>query len=173
MQLHESLATFVLVGLAIGGLQSAVGSQSTVDRGQTPVNNRQTVSRPSGVNVIAGRSKVATRYGIVAASQNQRSQHQNRATAMKLLISKLYAQQVDAQKQEMERFYGEKGSVSWGNQIRSYVFQPYRMVKDLRTGVQTSNVQGVMDGDLDEFVNGWLRAGCPAKRMQGIKDEDE
>ena len=111
--------------------------------------------------------------GIVAASQAQRSQMQNRSAAMRLLLSKLYALREDEKRAEMERFYGEKGSVSWGNQIRSYVFQPYRMVKDLRTGVQTSNVQGVMDGDLDEFVNGWLRAGCPAKRIQGIKDEDE
>jgi peptide chain release factor 2 len=111
--------------------------------------------------------------GLVAASQNQRSQHQNRATAMKMLLSKIYAQRLDQQKAEMERFYGEKGSISWGNQIRSYVFQPYRMVKDLRTGVETSNVQSVMDGDLDPFVNGWLRAGCPMKRMQGIKDDEE
>jgi peptide chain release factor 2 len=111
--------------------------------------------------------------GIVAASQNQRSQHQNRATAMRLLISKLFAKRVDEQKAEMERFYGEKGAISWGNQIRSYVFQPYRMVKDLRTGVETSNVQGVMDGDLDPFVNGWLRSGCPLKRMTGIKDDEE
>jgi peptide chain release factor 2 len=73
----------------------------------------------------------------------------------------------------MERFYGEKGSVSWGNQIRSYVFQPYRMVKDLRTGHQTSDVQAVMDGDLDPFVNAWLRAGSPAKRMAGVRDEEE
>src|SRR5438477_12606043 len=108
--------------------------------------------------------------GLVVASQSQRSQHQNRATAMKLLLSRIYAQRVDAQKQEMERFYGEKGSISWGNQIRSYVFQPYRMVKDLRTGVETSNVQAVMDGDLDQFVNAWLRAGCPSKRMAGVKD---
>jgi peptide chain release factor 2 len=111
--------------------------------------------------------------GLVVASQSQRSQHQNRATAMKLLLSRIFAQRIDAQKQEMERFYGEKGSVSWGNQIRSYVFQPYRMVKDLRTGIQTSNVQGVMDGDLDDFVNGWLRAGCPLKRMASVKDEEE
>jgi len=111
--------------------------------------------------------------GLVVASQAQRSQHQNRATAMNLLLSRIFAQRQDAAKAEMERFYGEKGSVSWGNQIRSYVFQPYRMVKDLRTGVETSNVQGVMDGDLDPFVNGWLRAGCPAKRMQGVKDEEE
>ncbi|MGH7992870.1 MAG: peptide chain release factor 2 [Limisphaerales bacterium] len=111
--------------------------------------------------------------GLVVASQTQRSQHQNRATAMRLLLSRIYAQRQDEQKAEMERFYGEKGSISWGNQIRSYVFQPYRMVKDLRTGVETSNVQAVMDGDLDQFVNGWLRAGCPMKRMQGVKDDDE
>jgi peptide chain release factor 2 len=111
--------------------------------------------------------------GTVAASQSQRSQHQNRATAMKMLLSKLYAQRVDEQKADMERFYGEKGSISWGNQIRSYVLQPYRMVKDLRTGVETSNVQAVMDGDLDQFVNAWLRAGCPTKRMQGVRDEEE
>jgi peptide chain release factor 2 len=111
--------------------------------------------------------------GLIAGSQAQRSQGQNKATAMRMLISKIFAQRLDAQKAEMERFYGEKGSVSWGNQIRSYVFQPYRMVKDLRTGVDTSNVQGVMDGDLDPFVNAWLRAGCPMKRMQGIKDEEE
>lgn len=110
--------------------------------------------------------------GLVVASQTQRSQHQNRATAMRLLLSRIYAQRLDAQKAEMERFYGEKGSISWGNQIRSYVFQPYRMVKDLRTGVETSNVQAVMDGELDPFVNGWLRAGCPTKRMQGVKDAE-
>jgi peptide chain release factor 2 len=111
--------------------------------------------------------------GLVVASQAQRSQHQNRATAMTLLLSRIYAQRVDAAKADMEKFYGEKGSVSWGNQIRSYVFQPYRMVKDLRTGVETSNVQAVMDGDLDQFVNAWLRAGCPLKRMANVKDDEE
>ncbi|MGZ5545636.1 MAG: peptide chain release factor 2 [Limisphaerales bacterium] len=111
--------------------------------------------------------------GIVAASQTQRSQHQNRATAMRMVISKLYAKRLDEQKEDMERFYGEKGAIGWGHQIRSYVFQPYRMVKDLRTGVETSNVQGVIDGDLDPFVNAWLRAGCPSKRMAGVKDEEE
>ncbi len=110
--------------------------------------------------------------GLVAASQAQRSQAQNRATAMKLLLSKMYALREDAKKAEMERFYSEKGSVSWGNQIRSYVFQPYQMVKDLRTGVQSSNVQSVMDGDLDDFVNGWLRAGGPTKRVQGVTDDE-
>ena len=111
--------------------------------------------------------------GLVAASQAQRSQVQNEATAMAMLVSKLYALRLDEAKSEMERFYGDKGSISWGNQIRSYVFQPYRMVKDLRTGEQTSDTQGVMDGALDPFINAWLRAGCPIKRMQGVKDEEE
>jgi peptide chain release factor 2 len=111
--------------------------------------------------------------GLVAASQAERSQAQNKVNAMKLLLSKIYAKRLDEQKAEMERFYGEKGSISWGNQIRSYVFQPYRLVKDLRTGQQTSDVQGVMDGDLDDFVGAWLRAGCPLKRMPNVKDDDE
>lgn len=111
--------------------------------------------------------------GLVAASQQERSQAQNEETAMKMLKAKLYALRLDQAKSEMEKFYGEKGSVSWGNQIRSYVFQPYRMVKDLRTGIQTSDVQGVMDGDLDPFVNGWLRAGCPMKRMPGVKEDED
>ena len=110
--------------------------------------------------------------GLVAASQSQRSQHQNRANAMKLLFSKLVALREDEKKAEMERFYGEKGSIGWGNQIRSYVLQPYRMVKDLRTGQETGNTDAVLDGALDPFVNAWLRAGCPTKRMQGIKDEE-
>ncbi len=111
--------------------------------------------------------------GLIAASQTQRSQHQNRATAMKMLLSKLYALREDQQRAEMERFYGEKGSIGWGNQIRSYVLQPYRMVKDLRTGVDTSDTEGVLDGDLDPFVNAWLRSGCPTKRMAGVRDEAE
>jgi len=90
-----------------------------------------------------------------------------------MLLAKLYALREDQQKSEMERFYGEKGAIGFGQQIRSYVFQPYRMVKDLRTGVQTSNVQAVMDGALDDYVNAWLRAGCPAKRMQGVPEEEE
>ena len=110
--------------------------------------------------------------GLVAASQSERSQHQNRANAMKLLLSKYVALLEDQKKAELERFYGEKGSIGWGNQIRSYVLQPYRLVKDLRTGQETSNTEVVLDGALDPFVSAWLRAGCPAKRMQGIKDDD-
>jgi peptide chain release factor 2 len=103
--------------------------------------------------------------GIVVACQNERSQIKNRATAMRILRARIYERMQDEKRSAMERFYGEKGEIGWGNQIRSYVFQPYQLVKDLRTGVETGNVQAVMDGALDEFVNGWLRAGCPTARL--------
>jgi peptide chain release factor 2 len=109
---------------------------------------------------------------IVVQCQNERSQHKNRATAMKMLKSKLYEKYEDDKRTEMEKFYGEKGEIGWGNQIRSYVFQPYQMVKDLRTGVETSNIQQVMDGDLSRFIHSWLRAGCPTSRNKEIKIED-
>jgi peptide chain release factor 2 len=111
--------------------------------------------------------------GLVVASQTQRSQHQNRATAMRLLLSRIYAQRLDAQKAEMERFYGEKGSISWGNQIRSYVFPAVSHGEGFAHRRRNQQRAGVMDGDLDPFVNAWLRAGCPTKRMQGVKDEEE
>ncbi|MBM3891910.1 MAG: peptide chain release factor 2, partial [Verrucomicrobia bacterium] len=107
--------------------------------------------------------------GIVVECQNERSQHQNREVAFKVLRSRLYEKMMDEKRAAMEKFYGEKGEIGWGHQIRSYVFQPYRMIKDLRTGHETGNIQAVMDGDLDPFVTTWLRAGCPTKRMQ-VKD---
>jgi peptide chain release factor 2 len=109
---------------------------------------------------------------IVVQCQNERSQHKNRATAMKMLKSRLYERYEDEKRAEMERFYGEKGEIGWGHQIRSYVFQPYQMVKDLRTGAETSNVQQVMDGDINRFIHAWLRAGCPTSRNKDIKVED-
>ncbi len=108
--------------------------------------------------------------GIVVACQAERSQGRNRDMAMKMLKAKLYQIEQDKKRAEVERQYGEKGDIAWGNQIRSYVFQPYQMVKDLRTGVQTSDVQGVMDGDLDSFIHGKLR-GLTYKK--GAADEDE
>jgi peptide chain release factor 2 len=110
--------------------------------------------------------------GIVVVCQNERSQIKNRASAMNVLKARLYEKKQDEQRSEMERFYGEKGEIGWGSQIRSYVLQPYQMVKDLRTGSETSDTQGVLDGDLDRFIYAWLRAGCPRHRNKDIKMED-
>ena len=95
--------------------------------------------------------------GIVVACQAERSQGRNRELAIKMLKAKLYQLEEDKKRAEMERQYGEKGEIAWGNQIRSYVFQPYQMVKDHRTGAETSNVQAVMDGDIDMFIQAKLR----------------
>jgi peptide chain release factor 1 len=109
---------------------------------------------------------------LVVTCQTERSQHKNKERAMKTLKSRLYEKIQDEKRAEMERFYGEKGDIGWGHQIRSYVFQPYQMVKDLRTGFETGNIQAVMDGDLDGFINAWLRAGCPLKRNKDVKMEE-
>lgn len=111
--------------------------------------------------------------GLIAACQNERSQHQNKAVAMKILKARLYERQEDDKRASMEKFYGPKGEIGWGSQIRSYVLQPYQLVKDLRTGVETGNVSAVLDGDLDTFTEGWLKAGCPRERMKGLKEEDD
>ncbi|MCW5549202.1 MAG: peptide chain release factor 2 [Opitutaceae bacterium] len=111
--------------------------------------------------------------GIVVVCQNERSQIKNRASALNVLKARLYEKRLDEQRSEMEKFYGEKGEIGWGSQIRSYVLQPYQMVKDLRTGVSTSDTQAVLDGDLDRFINAWLRAGCPRHRNKDIQMDDE
>ncbi len=96
--------------------------------------------------------------GLVVQCQNERSQHKNRATAMKVLKSRLYEFYQRQQESEQEAKAIEKKDISWGNQIRSYVFQPYSMVKDLRTQVETGNVHAVMDGDLDQFIDAYLKS---------------
>ncbi len=110
--------------------------------------------------------------GIVVVCQNERSQIKNRASAMSVLKARLYEKRLDEQRSEMERFYGEKGEIGWGSQIRSYVLQPYQMVKDLRTGLSTSDTQGVLDGDIDRFIYAWLRAGQPRHRNKDIQMEE-
>ena len=94
--------------------------------------------------------------GIVVQCQNERSQHKNRATAMKVLRSRLFELQQDERRQAREKLEGDKKDISWGNQIRSYVFQPYQMVKDHRTSMEVGNVQAIMDGDLDAFIEAFL-----------------
>ena len=93
---------------------------------------------------------------IVVQSQNERSQLKNKATAMKLLKAKLYEYEQEKLRASYEKHYDEKGLIAWGSQIRSYVFMPYQLVKDHRTEYETSQVDKVMDGDIDDFINSYL-----------------
>lgn len=95
--------------------------------------------------------------GIVVSSQSQRSQIQNREYCLKMLKSKLYDQQMQERKKGIEALSEGKKEIAWGSQIRNYVFQPYTLVKDTRTGVEIGNVSAVMDGDIDPFVNAFLK----------------
>lgn len=95
--------------------------------------------------------------GIVVACQNERSQIKNKATAMSMLKARLYEYYQAEKEKENERFAQEKKDISWGNQIRSYVFQPYTLVKDSRTKIEVGNIQAVMDGDIDVFIEEYLR----------------
>ena len=100
--------------------------------------------------------------GIVVACQKERSQHMNKEKAMNMLRAQLYEYYEDQKKAEMDRFYGAKSENGWGSQIRSYVFCPYTMVKDLRTETETSDVNGVMDGHLQPFIESWLQMKAQA-----------
>jgi peptide chain release factor 2 len=93
----------------------------------------------------------------VVACQAERSQHMNKAKAMKMLRAKLYELILDEKRKDMEKFYSKKGEIAWGSQIRSYVMQPYTMVKDHRCGVESSNINKVLDGDIQMFIEGWLK----------------
>jgi peptide chain release factor 2 len=94
--------------------------------------------------------------GIVVACQNERSQHRNRAMAMKVLRAKLYELELEKQKEKMEDLHKSKKDIAWGSQIRSYVLHPYRMVKDHRTGTEVGNTDAVLDGDIDTFIEAYL-----------------
>lgn len=95
--------------------------------------------------------------GIVVQCQNQRSQHSNKETAMKMLMAKLIAIREVEHKEKIEDLKGDYGQITWGSQIRTYVFHPYTMVKDHRTNTEIGNIQQVMDGDLDPFINDYLK----------------
>jgi peptide chain release factor 2 len=95
--------------------------------------------------------------GIAAESRSQRSQHKNDEMALKMLKAKLYQVEEQKRRAEVEKLYDEKGEVAWGYQIRNYVMQPYTLVKDVRTEVQTPQVQNVLDGEIDDFIQAYLR----------------
>ncbi len=108
--------------------------------------------------------------GIVVACQEERSQLQNRNKAMQMLKARLYLKEKEEQEAMLAGIRGEVKDNGWGSQIRSYVLQPYRMVKDLRSGEQTSNTDVVLDGDIDRFITAylkWMQLGCPDRRVQG------
>jgi peptide chain release factor 2 len=102
--------------------------------------------------------------GLVVRCQNDRSQHKNRRTAMKMLAAKLHALHDAERRAESAAAYDAKGEVSFGYQIRSYVLQPYQMVKDLRTDVETGNVQAVLDGEIDEFIEAYLKLAASKRK---------
>ena len=105
--------------------------------------------------------------GIVVASQQERSQHQNRAKVMTMLKARLYELELRKREEEVAAFQGEKSEIGWGHQIRSYVMQPYQMVKDLRTGVEKGNAQGVLDGDIDDFLAASLAGRVKGNEVEG------
>jgi len=95
--------------------------------------------------------------GIVVTCQNERSQHKNRAVALRVLKARLFQRQQMEKEEEIRALYGDKGEIAWGNQIRSYVLAPYQLVKDLRTGFETGNTQAVLDGDIQGFIEAYLK----------------
>jgi len=95
--------------------------------------------------------------GVVVQCQNDRSQHKNRAEAMKMLRARLYMLEKQKRDAQIAKLYGNKGEIAWGNQIRSYVLQPYQMIKDHRTDYQVGNVQAVLDGEIENFIESYLR----------------
>lgn len=95
--------------------------------------------------------------GIVVQCQTERSQHQNRRVALSMLKAKMFQMKEKAREKELSAAYDEKGEIAWGHQIRSYVLQPYSLVKDLRTGMETGNTQAVLDGEIDDFMEAYLK----------------
>jgi len=111
--------------------------------------------------------------GIVVTCQNERSQYKNKDVAMSVLKSRLYEYYRIEKDKENARFQSEKKDIAWGSQIRSYVFQPYTMVKDHRTKFSVGNIQAVMDGDIDPFIDSWLHFLWKGGTVEADAEDDE
>ena len=169
---NDDKNVIVEIRAGVGGEEAALFAHSlfrmysmyAVDFELNPADIEMQVFRSSGaggqhINKTSSAVRLIHKpTGIVVSSQQERSQFQNRDTCMKMLRSKLVELQMQAHAEKISDLKGVQMKIEWGSQIRSYVFMPYQLVKDTRTGYETSNVGGVMDGDLDGFINAYLKA---------------
>ena len=157
-QQHRRHTTFALVEV-MPELEAAEEGEIQIDPDDLRIETYRSTGA-GGQHVNKTESAVRITHvptGIVVTCQNERSQIQNRETAMKILRSRLFQRHQQEEASKREELRGEVMPAGFGSQIRSYVMQPYTMVKDLRTDVETGDVQAVLDGDLDQFIEGWLR----------------
>ena len=157
-QQHRRHTTFALVEV-MPELEAAEETEIEIDPEDLEVQTyRSTGAGGQHVNKTESAVRITHRpTGIVVTCQNERSQIQNRESAMKVLRSRLFQKRLQEEAEKREELRGEVMPAGFGSQIRNYVMQPYTMVKDLRSDVETGDVQAVLDGDLDPFIEGWLR----------------
>ena len=145
-QHHISEVDDLLVGLELRARCASFAHSRQVGAGGQHINKTSSAVRMTHIPT-----------GIVAACQNERSQFQNKEQCLRLLKAKLFELEMQKREQVKKGIEGEQQAIEWGSQIRSYVFQPYTLVKDNRTGIETGNIQSVMDGGLNPFIEGFLK----------------